>query len=411
MVKRKREERETELKEKYDSSLSLQIRKNSVEKIGQNYMIRLPEKNDSGFIDEIVQKYNYTNLTINFNFTDTKFLSKIPSQITRLRLMSYFNIPIDNIPDTVKYLELSSWFNCKINKLPNNLTHLEIGETQEDIKKIDSFPDSLVYLKIPKYPHDLNNLPSGLKQLIVGKTTSVSNLPNQLTHITINSDIPIDDLPETLEYLNLGGDFNKPIDNLPRNLKRLTLGNKFNQSLSGLPNSLEELEITGDFNQPIHNLPTNLKILKLGDGFNSPIYSLNDSLEYIYFGYDYELDLDILPSSIKTIEKKTSLFMGNYHRIKNRVFSLSVPIDKYPNLKICFNYINYEKYNFDIKIGEQIHNIQLNPVIEVGPSGYQFQNHMEKFKGIFGTNNYIIKVSGSSSGMKYTLEFRKIFKK
>jgi hypothetical protein len=413
MVKRKREEKETELKEKFDNSKGIQIRKNSLEKIGKNYLIKLPDKKDEGFIDEIVQKYNYNTLTINFNFIDTKFLSKIPSQITRLRLMSYFNIPIDNIPDTVKYLEISSWFNCKINKLPSNLTHLEIGDTYEDIKKIDSFPNSLVYLKIPKYPHDLNNLPSGLKQLVIGKTTSVSNLPNHLTHITINSDVQIEDLPETLEYLNLGGDFNKSIENLPRNLKRLTLGNKFNQSLVGLPNSLEELEITGDFNQPIHNIPENLKVLKLGNSFNSPIFSCNNKLEYIYFGFGYELDLDMLPFSIQTIEKNTTSFtaVGHLHNKKNKVFKSCVPIDKFSNLKVCFNYMNYEYYNFNVKIDDQIHNIQINPVIEIGPSGYRFQTHMEKYKEIFETSNYILKVSGSSIGMKYKLEFRKIFKK
>ncbi len=408
MLKRKREEKQSELKEKLEFGTEIKVRRETLTKIKGRYHVKLKYENDEGFLDEMVKKHDLNVLTIIFKLEDSNFLKNIPSQITRLRLMSHFNYPIDNIPDTIQYLEISSWFDQKINRLPTNLTHLEFGDTYEDIQRIDSFPNSLVYLKLPKYPYHLDNLPSGLQQLVVGKVKSVSNLPNKITHITIKANVPIEDIPESVEYLNLDGDFNLPVDNLPRNLKRLTLGPKFNLPLGNLPDCLEELEISDSFNQPIYTLPPNLKVLKLGNRFNSKIYSMGDKLEYISFGFAYELDLDMLPASVNRIDKQTSLYSVQHVIKKNKIFNSYVPVDRFPNLRIFFEYSKYQNYIVDIKIGNEIFNIELLPKIEHDKWGYKTQTSMEKYSNVFKSAGHCIKVKGSSSGLKYILEFKKI---
>ncbi len=410
MLKRKREEKKSELKEKFNIGSEIKIKRETFTKIQGKYHVKLKYEKDEGFLDDMIKKYNINVLTIIFKLEDSNFLNNIPNQITRLRLMSHFNLPIDNIPESVKYLEISSWFNQKINRLPKNLTHLEFGDTFNDIQKIDVFPEKLEYLKIPKYPHTLNNLPVGLKQLIVGKVKSVSNLPNKLTHITISANVPIDDIPESVEYLNLDGDFNLPVNNLPRNLKRLTLGLNFNQPLGNLPDCLEELELSDSFNQPIHTLPPNLKVLKLGDSFNSKIYSCGNNLEYISFGFGYELDLDMLPASVNRIEKHTNLFSIQHIVKKSKLFNSCVPVDRFPYLKISFEYAKYQIYNLDIKIENEIFNIQILPKIEFDHWGNKCQMSMEKYSNTFESNSYYIQVKGSSIGLKYIFEFKKILK-
>lgn len=410
MLKRKREEKQTELKEKFDSEKEIKIKRDTISKLNDNYYVELKHQKDTGLFEDMIKKYNFTVLTIIFNMKDSNFLKNIPSQITRLRLMSHFNYPIDNIPDTIEYLEFSTWFNQKITKLPKNLTHLEFGNTDEDIQRINSFPETLVYLKMPKYPHDLDNLPSGLKQLVVGKVKSVSNLPNKLTHITINSDISIDDIPESIEYLNLEDNFNHPLENLPRNLKRLTLGINFNLPLINLPDNLEELEISDGFNQPIYNLPSNLKVLKLGNKFNSKIYSMGDKLEHIRFGLNYELDFDMLPVSLKRIDKVTNIYLDQNVIKKNKVFGYPLPVDKFFKLLVTFDYHNYEEYQLAISVGNEIFNIEINPIIKKGPHDLDYQECLERYSGVFETENYSISVKGKSIGYNYNFEFKKIFK-
>ncbi len=427
MVKRKRDDNELELTEKLDKCKELQIKKDAIKaKIDGRFLISYWRDDNYDFLENVVEKYNLDVLSILNKIEDPDFLKNIPSQITRLRLMNQFNYPIDNIPDTIKYLEISSYFKQKINRLPMNLTHLDFHESSEDVKKIDSFPDTLICLKIPKYPHDLDNLPSGLKKLYVGKVTSVSNLPNELTHVTINSNVTIENIPDSVKELVLGNDFNQPVDNLPMGLKklviggnfnhplnnlpdsleRLFIGDNFNQPLGNLPNSLKSLVIGDDFNQPIHSLPSNLFFLELGEKFNSPIYSLGNRLSVISFGFGYEQDLDMLPSSVSKIYKETYVSKINNCKHKYKIFNKPLPVDKFNVLQLCFKYINCLcDYTLDIKIGNNVHNI----ILKISGSTYKI---LDKYQNVFESDNFDIKVYGRSETCRdYIITFKKIAKK
>lgn len=132
------------------------------------------------------------------------------------------------------------------------------GDAYKLYEQIPSYITKLA-LSFPSYKRiNINNLPSGLKELyILYEDDDDWKWFNKY----------IDNLPPNLEVLCIESKlFNKSLDYLPSGLKKLSIrSNRFNQLLNNLPSSLEEFDLmshTYSSKLPkidLTNLPANLK--------------------------------------------------------------------------------------------------------------------------------------------------------
>jgi hypothetical protein len=181
-------------------------------------------------------------------------------------------------------------------------------------------------LELPeKFNDKLENLPSGIKSLTIGR--SIYSLFGNFA--VFNQPINKGDLPNSLTYIQFGYGFNQPIDGLPVNLLTLYFGNKFNQPIEGLPVNLRTLYFGDDFNQPIDGLPANLVTLYFGDNFNQPIDGLPNSIIELTLGYYFNKPANNLPFGLKR------LFMRGVGRVEPKI-PFGCTLTKYPDCKLRF---------------------------------------------------------------------------
>lgn len=213
----------------------------------------------------------------------------------------------DNYDIETIYFDKKSVFDSSLDSMPPSLKHLEFN--------VDS-----------EFSQPINNLPQGLKTLIMGFSFVET----------------VDNLPDSLENLSLTGSFNNPVDNLPSGLKTLILGEFFNQSINNLPKDLKKLVLANNFAKSLDNLPPNLVYLQFENNHNwtGNLNKLPDSIEFLFldinsYNYSKEPVLNSLPKSIKCLQIITK---------QNLIFEQN--IDKDNTKKILFSVTEIEKSNF-----------------------------------------------------------------
>jgi hypothetical protein len=224
-------------------------------------------------LDDVITSYNVKNYVYN----------------KTLWIGEYFSNTI-NLSDSdqieIIYFDKRSSFDSSLDGLPKTLKHLEFHSDSD-------------------FSQPINNLPLGLKTLIMG----------------YNFNEHIDNLPDSLENLILTGSFNSPVDNLPTGLKTLVLGEKFNQYIKNLPYRLKKLVLSNNFAKSLDNLPPNLIYLQFVNNNNwvGNLNNLPNSIEFLLldinsFNYSKENVLNNLPNSIRYLEiitKQNLLFESN----------------------------------------------------------------------------------------------------
>jgi len=300
-----------------------------------------------------------TNLSFHPDFNTAIPPGTLPQVLTRLRLGSAFDQPLDGVlPDSLRELRIDNpEYTQPIPALPHGLLTLVLSAMCTQQITRDHLPDTLTALGLgvgfnqslagllPRNLQEIRfgigyggsftpDLFAGLEDLRVveleGPPTgqirkdtfppSVEEiifaygfdqplsgiLPLNLTHLDLGVDFntPFGDAftrTPNLRVLDLGFEFNKPLGSLPKSLKSLELGYKFNQPLGlVLPHGLEGLDCGYSFNKVIgpNELPTTLVSLLLSDRFNKPIKPgvLPPALEELCFGSQF--DQDITPGTI-----------------------------------------------------------------------------------------------------------------
>lgn len=164
---------------------------------------------------------------IKFGHKFNQYVEIWPEDIEEIIFGFDHNQPIDNLPNKLKKLTLGFSFNKKVNRFPEGLKELALGENFCD--EITSFPPSLKVLDMEccwDYNHNLNNLPSSLRELILCPEYSLYDV-----------------LPHGLVYLyNLNLCTRNVIDNLPKSLISVTYTRKVlrEKILKVLPNAIVE---------------------------------------------------------------------------------------------------------------------------------------------------------------------------
>lgn len=288
--------------------------------------------------NNIKKIYFLSDTTTNISTID---LSNLPGGLEELTIKLRGNLQIfgviglNNLPSGLKKLELNfrgviihactydgdiqSYVNTMMsseiyNYFPIGLKYLSIRINQKI--SFDFFPESLetliVYCDCNVKLVPMNNLPSGLKRLIISGEYqgNLNNLPIGLELLYLPSlyNNPITNFPQNLHQIQIPISYESESEsdtiqqlNKIKSIKKIIIGHVANHHinfwsnfpLNCLPNSVEEICFEGDFNQPIDYLPypNNIKKMTFGFNFNHTIafecLTKLHLLETLIFGYKY----------------------------------------------------------------------------------------------------------------------------
>lgn len=130
-----------------------------------------------------------------FGYDFNKSVDKLPSKLKYLEFGESFDQPIDKLPESLKYLILGKKFNRSVDNLPKNLKYLILGTNFNG--SVDNLPENLTYLKIDNqlqnrfnllFKHPIDRLPMGLTHLylcIPYYEYQINNLPNYLEELQL----------------------------------------------------------------------------------------------------------------------------------------------------------------------------------------------------------------------------------
>lgn len=250
----------------------------------------------------------------------------IENQISILYYKSYidigtnFDFPNNPIEEIIYMIDIFDKQN--LNNLPEKLRILKLNSMDVECYKLDNLPSGLKELILPmSYEYELDNLPLELENLTLYAnncfTYSLAYLPESLKELIIincrnfNPIINCDNLPNGLEKLFFYGNIKTELNNLPRNLKILYL-TQFNYNMIyNLPVGIEELKIPTDYKylREIFSSTNTLKKLIIGYKLNSNVgiqsffdlESIPDYVKEIEFGDDFNQELTYLPPVVKKI--------------------------------------------------------------------------------------------------------------
>ncbi len=305
-----------------------------------------------------------------FNFDNESVRWIVSKGINKIKLKGNFNKPIDTIPSCIRILYIDTEkFDQKIKFFPHNLKKLIISH-KSILNKIDnnlieqdylqSFPQSLEYLKLFSYKKSFPDLPLNLIHLEIIQLHE----KNDFSHLT------------KLKYLKIHSSKNKIIK-FPPNLLKLNIS-EYEYRFDNLPESLTHLECSFYFSN--NTLPAKLKHLMCVSYVGVPFKEFPKELTHLELIWRYEEDFydnnekDIFPQLPKSLFllKINNSMMHNYKinlpvKLKKLflVDSVTVLKDYTTNLPknleelsiSYFSHYNPEKYK--IMLPEKIKKVQI----------------------------------------------------
>ncbi len=344
--------------------------------ICDKYGVKIEDCN-SVVIDSTFNKYLY-GIPDNIKYIETchsncvynKPLNNFPKYLEELDIIRLveFNNKLDNLPSTLKVLSIGGIYSHPLDNLPEGLQELRVGGNYEcKLKKLPKNLETL-YLK-HDFNQELNDPPSGLKHLIISESSkyvgSLNNLPYGLKTLIISSNYIYDlnNLPVTLKKIRIN---NKKSNNanikkynfeyLPENLDCLEIETHETEdfTLDNLPCNLRKLIFkTGIYNQKLNNLPANLKVLNLSfmKEYNGEDLILPQNLQTLNIYSKNQIKIHY-PSSLKSLSINGSLFSVNKSKFEklSQIKILEICPDS-GNDNISINLPNSLKYFKQFYIG------------------------------------------------------------
>lgn len=250
----------------------------------------------------IVVNLSYSDRTLPNGQPNKLEISKFPSNLKKLVLMtdnSNESFNISNLPDTLENFDCSNCGLVELPKLPPNLKQLVCY--QNNIGELEGLPDSLEKLLcFENNMLSMGILPKNLKYLDCAYNENLTTLP---------------ELPESLEYLNCAKTGIYRLPKLPPNLQELNCGynginpptcyHKNGALVSTFPKSLKKLICNNCcFRQIL--LPDNLEYLDCSNSLQK------DAMELLKDLNQNTIDFD-LNRAIKHMSK-TQLF-GDFYNV------------------------------------------------------------------------------------------------
>jgi hypothetical protein len=144
----------------------------NVQRIEFGYLFDQPINKDS-------LPTSITHLTFGSSFDQPINKDSLPESITHLSFGYSFNQPLnkDSLPSSITHLTFGFCFNQPVNKdsLPGSITHLFFKWCFE--QPVNELPDNLIFLELPvHYKQPIDNLPCGLKTLVISKRQPIANI-------------------------------------------------------------------------------------------------------------------------------------------------------------------------------------------------------------------------------------------
>lgn len=166
---------------------------------------------------------NFNNsVIICFNNIDDNTL---PKNIINISFSIYYNNTINNLHNYIKYIDFyetneKSIFNQNINNLPDELNTFLSGYNFN--KLINNLPNKIIKISLEStFNNKLNNLPKSLINLIWNSTNIIKNMnPVKILEIGYKYNKTIDFIPEGIEILKLYNYLHN-INDLPSSIKEI----------------------------------------------------------------------------------------------------------------------------------------------------------------------------------------------